>query len=35
MADLICNLKKYRQMANMTQEELTEKVSVRRETILG
>lgn len=29
-----CNLKKYRLLNNMTQEELAEKVGVRRETIL-
>ncbi len=30
----ISNLKKYRQLANLTQEELAEKVFVRRETIV-
>lgn len=34
MADFICKLKEYRQAANMTQEELAAKVSVRRETII-
>lgn len=29
-----CNLKKYRQLAEMTQEELAEAVGVRRETII-
>jgi len=33
MAEFICNLKKYRQLSNLTQEELAEKVGVRRETI--
>lgn len=30
---MICNLKKYRLLAELTQEELAEKVGVRRETI--
>ena len=34
MAKFICNLKKYRQLAGMTQEELASKVNVRRETII-
>lgn len=34
MAEFRCKLKEYRQAANMTQEELAAKVSVRRETIL-
>lgn len=34
MADFICKLKEYRLAANLTQEELAEKVSVRRETII-
>ena len=34
MAEFICKLKEYRQAANMTQEELATKVSVRRETII-
>lgn len=29
-----CNLKKYRQLAEMTQDELAGKVGVRRETII-
>lgn len=31
---LICNLKKYRLLKEMTQEELADKVGVRRETIV-
>lgn len=31
---MICNLKKYRLLAELTQEELAEKVGVRRETIV-
>ena len=31
---MICNLKKYRLLAELTQEELAEKVGVRRETII-
>lgn len=34
MAKLICNLKKYRQLAGLTQEELANMVHVRRETIV-
>ncbi|HHW57528.1 MAG TPA: helix-turn-helix transcriptional regulator [Clostridia bacterium] len=34
MAKLISNLKKYRLLNNLTQEELAEKVKVRRETII-
>ncbi|MDD6057849.1 MAG: helix-turn-helix transcriptional regulator [Clostridiales bacterium] len=34
MAEFRCKLKEYRQAANMTQEELAAKVSVRRETII-
>lgn len=34
MSDFKCNLKKYRQLAEMTQEELANKVNVRRETII-
>lgn len=34
MAEFKCNLKKYRQLAGMTQEELANKVNVRRETII-
>lgn len=34
MADFICKLKELRQAANLTQEELANKVSVRRETII-
>jgi len=30
----ICNLKKYRQLAGLTQEELAQPVGVRRETIV-
>ncbi len=33
MVEFKCNLKKYRQMANLTQEELAKIVNVRRETI--
>jgi len=33
MSEFKCNLKKYRQQLNLTQEELAEMVSVRRETI--
>ncbi len=33
MGKFICHLKKYRQLAGLTQEELAEKVQVRRETI--
>lgn len=34
MNEFICNLRKYRQLANLTQEELAEIVNVRRETIV-
>lgn len=34
MGEFTCNLKKYRQMKEMTQEQLAEKVDVRRETIM-
>ncbi|WP_312648138.1 helix-turn-helix transcriptional regulator [Aminipila sp.] len=34
MADFICNIKKYRQLKELTQEQLAEKVGVRRETIM-
>ncbi len=34
MAEFECRLKKYRQMKNLTQEQLAEKVGVRRETIM-
>ena len=34
MAEFKCNLKKYRQLAEMTQQELADRVNVRRETIL-
>lgn len=34
MEEFICNLKKYRQLAHMTQEELASRVHVRRETII-
>jgi len=30
----ICNLKKYRQLAGLTQDELAQMVGVRRETII-
>ncbi|MDD3524418.1 MAG: helix-turn-helix transcriptional regulator [Candidatus Cloacimonetes bacterium] len=33
MAKFKCNLKRYRQLANLTQEELAQIVKVRRETI--
>lgn len=33
MGEFICNLRKFRLLANLTQEELADKVSVRRETI--
>jgi DNA-binding XRE family transcriptional regulator len=33
MAALKCNLRRYRQLSNLTQEELAQKVNVRRETI--
>lgn len=31
---MICNLKKYRKLANLTQDDLAELVNVRRETIV-
>ncbi len=34
MAEFECRLKKYRQMKELTQEQLAEKVGVRRETIM-
>ncbi|MFW6035170.1 MAG: helix-turn-helix transcriptional regulator [Halothermotrichaceae bacterium] len=34
MAKFKCNLKKYRQLADLTQKELAKKVNVRRETIV-
>lgn len=34
MLDLTCNLKKYRLLKELTQEQLAEKVGVRRETIM-
>ena len=34
MADFKCNLKKYRLLKNLTQEQLAEIVGVRRETIM-
>lgn len=34
MAEFECRLKKYRQMKDMTQGQLAEKVGVRRETIM-
>ena len=34
MAEFICNLKKFRQLKELTQEELSIKVGVRRETIM-
>lgn len=34
MAEFKCNLKRYRLMKDMTQEQLAEKVGVRRETIM-
>lgn len=34
MAEFICNLKKFRQLEGLTQEQLAEKVGVRRETIM-
>jgi len=33
MAEFICHLRKYRQLAGLTQEELAARVGVRRETI--
>jgi DNA-binding XRE family transcriptional regulator len=34
MAEFKCRLKKYRLLKNLTQEQLAEKVGVRRETIM-
>ena len=34
MAEFICEVKKSRQLKNLTQEELAQKVGVRRETII-
>lgn len=34
MSRFVCNLKKYRQLAGLTQEELANMVRVRRETIV-
>lgn len=34
MAEFICKLKKYRQLKELTQEQLAEIVGVRRETIM-
>ncbi|MBN7771847.1 helix-turn-helix transcriptional regulator [Clostridium aminobutyricum] len=34
MGEFTSNLKKYRQLANLTQDELAERVGVRRETIV-
>ncbi len=34
MAEFACRLKKYRQLKNLTQEQLAEQVGVRRETIM-
>lgn len=34
MADFICHLKKYRQLKDLTQEQLADLVGVRRETIM-
>lgn len=34
MDNFICNLKKYRQLAELTQDELAKMVGVRRETII-
>ena len=34
MGEFICHLKKYRQQMGLTQEQLAEKVGVRRETIM-
>ena len=34
MGEFTCNLKKYRQMKELTQEQLAEKDGVRRETIM-
>jgi len=34
MGEFVCNLKKYRQLKGLTQEQLAELVGVRRETIM-
>ena len=34
MVEFVCNLKKYRLLKDLTQEQLAEKVGVRRETIM-
>lgn len=34
MADFVCNLKKFRLLKDLTQEQLAEQVGVRRETIM-
>lgn len=34
MGDFKCNLKKYRQLKELTQEQLGDRVGVRRETIM-
>ena len=34
MAEFVCNLNKYRLLKDLTQEQLAEKVGVRRETIM-
>ncbi len=34
MSDFECRLRKYRQLLEMTQEELAQRVGVRRETIM-
>ena len=34
MVEFVCHLKKYRQQVGVTQEQLAEKVGVRRETIM-
>ena len=34
MADFKCTIKRYRQLKELTQEQLAEKVGVRRETIM-
>ena len=34
MAEFRCELKKYRQLAGLTQEQLAQRVGVRRETIV-
>lgn len=34
MGELTCNLKKFRLLKNLTQEQLAEQVGVRRETVM-